>query len=87
MVDRRPRSRRTLNPVAAETDADAEAAGLFGPGSAALRINREAFLLLGAGPRALLLQLAHPLIAEGVSAHSDFMPQARRADRRVSVAK
>lgn len=28
-------------------------------------------LLLGAGPRALLLQLAHPAIAAGVSAHSD----------------
>jgi uncharacterized protein (DUF2236 family) len=29
-------------------------------------------LLLGAGPRALLLQIAHPLVAEGVAAHSDF---------------
>ncbi len=29
-------------------------------------------LLLGAGPRALLLQIAHPLIAEGVDQHSDF---------------
>jgi uncharacterized protein (DUF2236 family) len=29
-------------------------------------------LLLGAGPRALLLQLAHPLVAAGVSDHSDF---------------
>jgi uncharacterized protein (DUF2236 family) len=29
-------------------------------------------LLLGAGPRALLLQLAHPLVAEGVAEHSDF---------------
>ena len=35
------------------------------------RINREA-VLLGAGPAALLLQIAHPLIAEGVAAHSDF---------------
>ena len=35
------------------------------------RINREA-VLLGAGPTALLLQLAHPLVAEGVAAHSDF---------------
>ena len=29
-------------------------------------------LLLGAGPRALLLQVAHPLVAEGVDQHSDF---------------
>ena len=35
------------------------------------RINREA-VLLGAGPTALLLQLAHPLVAEGVAAHSGF---------------
>jgi len=35
------------------------------------RLNREA-VLLGAGPTALLLQLAHPLVAEGVAAHSDF---------------
>jgi uncharacterized protein (DUF2236 family) len=35
------------------------------------RVNREA-VLLGAGPAALLLQLAHPLVAEGVAAHSDF---------------
>ncbi len=35
-------------------------------------MNREATLLLGAGPRALLMQIAHPLIAEGVDQHSDF---------------
>jgi uncharacterized protein (DUF2236 family) len=29
-------------------------------------------LLLGAGPRALLLQVAHPLVAAGVAQHSDF---------------
>ena len=29
-------------------------------------------LLLGAGPRALLLQVAHPLVAAGVLEHSDF---------------
>lgn len=47
-------------------------AGLYGPGSEAWRLNREAMLLLGAGPRALLLQIAHPLVAEGVDQHSDF---------------
>jgi uncharacterized protein (DUF2236 family) len=35
------------------------------------RINREA-VLLGAGPAALLLQLAHPLVAEAVAHHSRF---------------
>lgn len=46
--------------------------GLYGPRSEAWRLNREAMLLLGAGPRALLLQLAHPLVAAGVEEHSDF---------------
>jgi uncharacterized protein (DUF2236 family) len=46
--------------------------GLYGPESQAWRLNREAMLLLGAGPRALLLQLAHPLVAAGVDEHSDF---------------
>src|SRR5262245_52257480 len=59
----------------AEADMDAaatEAAGLYGPDSEAWRLNREAVLLLGAGPRALLLQIAHPLVAEGVDQHSGF---------------
>jgi uncharacterized protein (DUF2236 family) len=47
-------------------------AGLYGPGSEAWRLNREALLLLGAGPRALLLQIAHPAVAAGVAEHSDF---------------
>jgi uncharacterized protein (DUF2236 family) len=58
----------------ASTDAtDAtDLAGLYGPGSEAWVLNREAMLLLGAGPRALLLQLAHPQVAAGVADHSDF---------------
>jgi uncharacterized protein (DUF2236 family) len=51
---------------------DAHQAGLYGPDSEAWRLNREALLLLGAGPRALLLQLAHPAVAAGVAEHSDF---------------
>lgn len=35
------------------------------------RINREA-VLLGAGPTALLLQIAHPSVARGVAEHSNF---------------
>ena len=49
-----------------------EPVGSFGPLSEAWRLDREALLLLGAGPRALLMQLAHPLVAEGVDQHSDF---------------
>lgn len=53
------------------TDPD-DALGLYGPRSEAWALNREAMLLLGAGPRALLLQLAHPAVAAGVADHSDF---------------
>jgi uncharacterized protein (DUF2236 family) len=45
--------------------------GFYGPDSMMWRVNREA-VLLGAGPAALLLQVAHPLVAEGVAQHSDF---------------
>jgi uncharacterized protein (DUF2236 family) len=44
---------------------------LYGPGSVTWRVNREAVLLLGGG-RALLMQVAHPLVAAGVAAHSHF---------------
>lgn len=46
--------------------------GLYGPDSEAWQLNREATILLGAGPRALLMQIAHPLVAEGVDQHSGF---------------
>jgi uncharacterized protein (DUF2236 family) len=39
--------------------------------SVARRLNREMFLLLG-GTTALLMQVAHPLVAAGVHQHSDF---------------
>jgi uncharacterized protein (DUF2236 family) len=45
--------------------------GLFGPGSTVWRIGRERVLLVG-GQAALLLQVAHPLVAAGVAAHSEF---------------
>lgn len=45
--------------------------GLFGPGSEVWRIGRERALLAG-GAAALLLQIAHPLVAAGVAEHSDF---------------
>lgn len=64
MVVRRAAARRPLT--------DVVDAGFYGPGSEAWLLNREAMLLLGAGPRALLLQIAHPLVAAGVAEHSDF---------------
>jgi uncharacterized protein (DUF2236 family) len=87
-VGGRPPSERALTEIATSDEAarpasplDPERAGLYGPGSEAWRLNREAAMLLGAGPRALLLQIAHPLVAEGVDQHSDFRadPWARLA--------
>lgn len=46
--------------------------GYYGPGSVAWKVNREWVVLLG-GTRAVLLQLAHPLVAQGVSHHSNYM--------------
>ena len=44
---------------------------LFEPGSAIRRIGGESALLF-AGGRALLMQVAHPLVAAGVAEHSGF---------------
>jgi uncharacterized protein (DUF2236 family) len=88
VVGGRPAPERALTAAPTRDEAappaslvDLERAGLYGPGSEAWRLNREAALLLGAGPRALLLQIAHPLVAEGVDQHSDFRadPWARLA--------
>lgn len=43
----------------------------FPPGSVIRTVNIEPAILFGAG-RALLLQLAHPAVAQGVQDHSDF---------------
>ena len=53
----------------------------FAPESPTWRVHREGVLLLG-GPRALLMQLAHPLVAAGVSQHSAFPDDAWRRLRR-----
>ena len=42
-----------------------------GPGSVSWKINRERLVVAGWG-RAILLQLAHPLVAAGIDAHSSF---------------
>jgi uncharacterized protein (DUF2236 family) len=53
-------------------DREGDLAGLYGPDSEAWRLSREAAMILVGGPRSLLLQIAHPLVAEGVDQHSDF---------------
>ena len=45
--------------------------GLFGPGSATWRVSKQGVLILGGG-RALVMQVAHPLVAAGVAEHSDY---------------
>lgn len=45
--------------------------GLYPPHSVVWRVNRDAAILLG-GLRALILQIAHPLVAQGVADHSHF---------------
>lgn len=45
---------------------------LFDPSSLVWRVNRESVLLLG-GRRALLMQLAHPLVSQAVADHSRFI--------------
>ena len=57
----------------------------FSPDSLFWQINREALMVLS-GPRALLLELAHPLVAAGVAEHSDFRgAPLRRLFRTVGV--
>lgn len=48
-----------------------ELAGFFGPESMTWRLAAESALLLGGG-RAVLMQLAHPLVAAGVGQHSSW---------------
>ena len=45
--------------------------GFFGPGSMSWRISREP-VLLSLGMRPLLLQIAHPKVAQGVADHSNY---------------
>lgn len=45
--------------------------GLFTPDSLIWRVHRENIVML-AGSRALLMELAHPMVAAGVAHHSDF---------------
>jgi uncharacterized protein (DUF2236 family) len=45
--------------------------GVFPRDAVVRRVNKEAVLVLGGG-RALLMQLAHPMVAKGVAEHSGF---------------
>jgi uncharacterized protein (DUF2236 family) len=46
--------------------------GIFGTDSTTWRLGKEAIIMLG-GTRAVLMQIAHPLVAEGVYEHSSYM--------------
>ncbi len=62
------------------------AAPLHRRGSVAWRVNREAVTLLGGG-RALLMQVAHPLVATAVADHSQFPSAAlERLTRTLDLA-
>jgi uncharacterized protein (DUF2236 family) len=58
---------------------------LFASDAAVRQVNGEGVLLLGGG-RALLMQLAHPLVARGVADHSDFEHDAFARLRRTLEA-
>ncbi len=53
-----------------------------GPESVSWRLHREVVLLAGWG-RAILLQIAHPLVARGVAEHSTFLREPRGRWRRL----
>ncbi len=55
----------------AKEEENVEAIGYFGPESVTWQIYREPIFLLG-GVRALLLQVAHPAVADGVARFSNF---------------
>lgn len=65
---------RTLSTATPATTAradEAELAGYYGPDSVTWRVGSEAALMVG-GARAILMQLAHPLVAAGVGQHSSY---------------
>lgn len=58
---------------------------LFSPSSVFWQVNRE-FAIALAGPRAVLMQIAHPLVAAGVAEHSQFRKHRLARLYRTSVA-
>lgn len=59
--------------------------GIFSDDSAIRRIGRESVLMLG-GPRALLMQAAHPLVAAGIVDHSRYREDPWRRLARTMAA-
>ena len=53
------------------SNVDLRAGRFFDPGGVFWQVNREMLMALS-GARAVLLELAHPLVAEGVAKHSGF---------------
>jgi len=70
-ADALPESDAELLALADPTDLPPASEGLFRDGGWLRRISGERVLLFGGG-RALLLEIAHPLVAAGVAHHSDF---------------
>jgi uncharacterized protein (DUF2236 family) len=60
-----------MSTLAPEDPDGEELAGYFGPQSMTWRLASESFMLLGSG-RAVLMQLAHPLVGAGVGQHSGY---------------
>jgi uncharacterized protein (DUF2236 family) len=61
--------------------------GLYGPNSMVRRISRETVLYALGGSCALLMQLAHPLVAAAVDRHSDFQRKPmKRLSRTVELS-
>lgn len=69
--NRQDRSLLEENLAYLRANAAGDAEGLYGPQSVTWLMNREPAILLG-GLRAILLQIAHPAVAEGVSENSNF---------------
>ncbi len=61
----------------------AAGAARSGPGSVSWAVNREVIVVAGWG-RAILLQLAHPLVGQGVAEHSSFRGGLRSGVSRLS---
>ena len=59
--------------------------GTFDDSSAIRRVGRESVLMLG-GPRALLMQAAHPLVAAGIVDHSHYREDPWRRLARTMAA-
>lgn len=62
---------KTLHTPYAPYALDADLVGYYGPESMSWKVGSEAALILGGG-RAVLMQLAHPLVAAGVGQHSAY---------------